>query len=89
MARTKDSGTARPTTLALPCGLMFAAMAGAINAIETPIASHTLRLRRSFSGCTSPPDSAVPTVGAFDVCMKFLRVDDEPGCSSVLPAVWS
>ena len=42
------SGTARPTVRALPCGLMFAAIDGAINASETPTASQMLSSLRSL-----------------------------------------
>ena len=44
-ARAKATGTARPTVVAVPCGLMLAAIDGAIRAREMPIASQTLRLR--------------------------------------------
>ncbi len=37
----KVSGTARPAVVAPACGLMFAAMLGAISAIESPTAAHT------------------------------------------------
>src|SRR5262245_40168687 len=40
------SGTARPAPLA-PCGLMFAAMDGAISASDRPTACHTERERLS------------------------------------------
>ena len=35
------SGTARPACSALPCGLMFAAMLGAMSATDRPTAAHT------------------------------------------------
>src|ERR1019366_7990454 len=47
-ASAKASGTARPTVVAVPCGLMLAAIDGAISAREMPMASQTLRLRRSL-----------------------------------------
>jgi len=37
----KVSGTARPAWSALPWGLMFAAMLGAIKATDRPTAAHT------------------------------------------------
>src|SRR3954447_267279 len=45
-ASRKASGVARPTSPALPCGLMLAAMLGAIRATEMPTACQTDRLRR-------------------------------------------
>src|SRR3954454_17185878 len=45
-ASRKASGVARPTRPALPCGLMLAAMLGAIRATEMPTACQTDRLRR-------------------------------------------
>jgi hypothetical protein len=36
----KVSGTARPAYVALPWGLMFAAMLGAISATDRPTAAH-------------------------------------------------
>jgi hypothetical protein len=41
------SGTARPAVVALACGLMFAAMLGAISATDRPTAAHTDRERLS------------------------------------------
>src|SRR3954454_3727053 len=46
-ARKNARGVARPTRPAVPCGLMFAAMLGAIRATEMPTACHTDRLGRS------------------------------------------
>ena len=40
-AMRKVSGTARPACSALPWGLMFAAMLGAISATDRPTAAHT------------------------------------------------
>ena len=40
------SGTARPAVAALACGLMFAAMLGAISAMDSPMACHTDSDRR-------------------------------------------
>jgi hypothetical protein len=40
-AMRKVSGTARPAVVALACGLMFAAMLGAISATDRPTAAHT------------------------------------------------
>ena len=48
VASTNVSGTARPTVRALPCGLMFAAIDGAIRASETPTASQMVSSLRSF-----------------------------------------
>src|SRR3954464_8046824 len=45
-ASRNASGVARPTRPALPCGLMLAAMLGAIRATEMPTACQTDRLRR-------------------------------------------
>src|SRR3954447_2077808 len=45
-ASRKASGVARPTSPALPCGLMLAAMLGAIRATEIPTACQTDRLGR-------------------------------------------
>src|SRR3954464_5252731 len=45
-ARKNASGVARPTSPAVPCGLMLAAMLGAIRATEIPTACHTDRLGR-------------------------------------------
>src|SRR5690348_11634714 len=44
VAKTKASGTARPTRPTVPCGLMLAAIDGAIRATEMPIASQMERL---------------------------------------------
>src|SRR6185437_11389227 len=41
------SGTARPAASAAPCGLMFAAMDGAISASDRPSACHTFKDRFS------------------------------------------
>src|SRR6185312_8475854 len=46
VAKTNASGTARPTRPTVPCGLMFAAIDGAIRAIEMPTASQSERLPR-------------------------------------------
>src|SRR5947209_8290152 len=46
VAKTKASGTARPTRRTVPCGLMFAAIDGAIRAMDRPIASQIVRLPR-------------------------------------------
>src|SRR6185503_4758249 len=46
VAKTNASGTARPTRPTVPCGLMFAAIDGAISAIEMPTASQSERLPR-------------------------------------------
>ena len=46
VASTNASGTARPTVPAVPCGLMFAAIEGAINASDSPTACHTPSSRR-------------------------------------------
>src|SRR5580692_4891456 len=48
----KVSGTARPAVLALACGLMFAAMLGAISATDSPTADQTDSERLS----PGPPD---------------------------------
>ena len=45
-ARKNASGVARPTRPAVPCGLMLAAMLGAIRATEMPTACQTERLGR-------------------------------------------
>ena len=44
VAKTNASGTARPTRPTVPCGLMLAAIDGAISATEMPIASQIERL---------------------------------------------
>src|SRR4249920_1961158 len=44
VAKTNASGTARPTRPTVPCGLMLAAIDGAISATEMPIASQIDRL---------------------------------------------
>jgi hypothetical protein len=44
-ASANASGTARPMVPAVPCGLMLAAIDGAISASEMPMASQTLRFR--------------------------------------------
>ena len=46
VANTNASGTARPTRPTVPCGLMFAAIDGAISAIEMPTAADSERLPR-------------------------------------------
>ena len=56
VANTNASGTARPTRPTVPWGLMFAAIDGAISAIEMPIASQIERLPRRS-----------PRVGSADV----------------------
>src|SRR5215213_4244088 len=45
-ASANASGTARPTLPAVPCGLMLAAIEGAIRASEMPTASHRCSSRR-------------------------------------------
>src|SRR5215212_5938242 len=55
VARANASGTARPMVLAVPCGLMLAAMEGAINASEMPTASQRCSSRRRCG------PSALPT----------------------------
>src|SRR4051794_24564340 len=45
-ARKKARGVARPTVPAVPCGLMLAAMLGAISATDRPTACQTDRVRR-------------------------------------------
>ena len=60
MANRNASGTARPTAVAVPCGLMLMAIEGAIRATETPTADHTLRVRRSVgAACDHRLRSAV------------------------------
>ena len=46
VASANASGTARPTLPAVPCGLMLAAIEGAINASEMPTASQRCNSRR-------------------------------------------
>src|SRR5215218_9409701 len=63
VASANASGTARPTPVsAVPCGLMLAAMEGAMSANEIPTASHRCNSRRRCglsvalaSAVTSPP----------------------------------
>ena len=50
VASTNVSGTARPTVRALPCGLMFAAIDGAISASEMPTASQIAELPPQLPG---------------------------------------
>ena len=47
------SGTARPTLPAVPCGLMLAAIDGAIRASDSPMASQTDSSRRRVPGCST------------------------------------
>jgi hypothetical protein len=54
VANRKASGTARPTAVAVPCGLMLMAIEGAISATETPTADHTLRVRRRVAAGRVP-----------------------------------
>src|ERR671933_820323 len=46
VASVNARGTARPTVLAVACGLMLAAIEGAIRASEMPTASHRCNSRR-------------------------------------------
>src|SRR5215204_1954975 len=46
VASANASGTARPMVLAVPCGLMLAAIEGAMRASEMPTASHRCSSRR-------------------------------------------
>src|SRR5215212_2325019 len=55
VASANASGTARPTPVsAVPCGLMLAAIEGAISASEIPTASHRCNSRRRC-GLSVPP----------------------------------
>src|SRR3954468_18311234 len=53
-ASRNASGTARPTVPAVPCGLMLAAIDGAISATDRPTACHTDSDRRSPPAAGSP-----------------------------------
>ena len=55
------SGTARPTTAAVPCGLMLIAIDGAISATDTPTADHTLSVARNSVIDESAFQSPSPT----------------------------
>src|SRR5919202_6419267 len=54
VASANASGTARPTVLAVPCGLMLAAIEGAISASEIPTASHKCNSRRRWGLSARP-----------------------------------
>ena len=54
------SGTARPAVAALACGLMFAAMLGAISAIDKPMACQTDSDRLSPLPCGDVPGMGPP-----------------------------
>src|ERR1700683_1815327 len=58
----KVSGTARPPVVAPACGLMFAAMLGAISAIESPTAAHT-DSERFRPGVLAEPTSICSSFG--------------------------
>src|SRR4051794_10043670 len=53
VASRNASGTARPTVPAVACGLMLAAMEGAIRASDSPMASQTDSSRRRVAGCSA------------------------------------
>jgi hypothetical protein len=59
VASAKVSGTARPTLPITPCGLMLAAIDGAIRATEMPTASQMFSSRRNTD---VPPAMPSPRV---------------------------
>src|SRR5215218_4829384 len=66
VASVNARGTARPRVLAVPCGLMLAAIEGAIRASEMPTASHRCSSRRRCGLSVFPTSVAMvpPLLGS-------------------------
>lgn len=89
VASRNATGTARPVTAELACGLMLIAIDGAINAMDTPTADQTVSRRASCGPApVTPPPSrhrrpAPPRLSHFRLPHTGLRVD---GVLADLPA---